>query len=237
VSSIAPPTLSKNVDARREQRLQARAKVLAAVVDGAVEAKLAGDEGALGRAAGDADDARALDLRDLRGNRAGGAGRARDQHVVAGPDRADLEHAVVRGEPGQAEHTHAQRDRHAGRQLRDLHEAGAVADGVVLPAEHAEDDVALAERRVARGDHLPGRAGAHGFADGDLRHVRVARQPAALRRIARQVQVPHQELAVGEFRQRLLAQREIRALRHALRAALENPLAIDHFGIAAMGRS
>jgi len=74
------------------------------VVDAGVEAEFAHDPLALGRAAGDADHAAALDLRELACELSHGDGRARDDHRLTRLGLADLEQPEVGRQPGAAQH-------------------------------------------------------------------------------------------------------------------------------------
>ena len=79
------------------------APVVGLVVDGGVEAELLGQQRALLGAAGDPDDARAVDLGELAGDRADRAGRGRDDDRLARLRLADVADPDPRGEPGHAE--------------------------------------------------------------------------------------------------------------------------------------
>src|SRR5439155_104804 len=73
----------------------------------------------------------------------------------------------------------------------------AVADREVLPTEQPRDEIAFAEGRVMGGDDLARRARAHHVAERDGGDVGVAGHPGALRRVAGEVEVPHQELVLA----------------------------------------
>jgi hypothetical protein len=78
IHDLAADILKVDVDAVRGGGLELLAPVLGAVVDGRVEAELLGEDRTLLRAAGDADDAGAIALGELAGNRADRAGGRRD---------------------------------------------------------------------------------------------------------------------------------------------------------------
>ena len=69
VEQLAADVVEEDVDASRRELLEARRDVFGLVVDARVEAELVDDPRALGRAAGDADDVRAAQLRDLARDR------------------------------------------------------------------------------------------------------------------------------------------------------------------------
>ena len=75
VEDLAADVVEVHVDPVRAQLLERGANVIALVVDRRVEAQIVDEEPALLRAAGDADDATALDLRDLSDDHADRAGR------------------------------------------------------------------------------------------------------------------------------------------------------------------
>ena len=124
VEDLAADVVEVDVDAFRAVRLQAVLDRAGLVVDAGVEAELLDDPLALRRAAGDADDAAALDLRELADGLADRAGRARDDDRLAGLRLADVEQAEVAGHAGHAEHVEPLR-RRADAQV-DLGELAAV---------------------------------------------------------------------------------------------------------------
>ena len=81
------------------------------MIEAIVEAEFVLDVVAFVLAAGDADRARALDLRDLPDRRADRAGGRRDHHGLAGLRLADIEQAGIGGHAGHAEHADRGRDR------------------------------------------------------------------------------------------------------------------------------
>ena len=125
---------------------------------------------ALLRAAGDADDPAALDLRDLADDLADRTGRGRDDHGLAGVRLADLEQPEVGGHAGHAEHAEVLRRAGPPRRSTSDH-APAVTDRVLLHAERPADVVADAEVGMLRRDHPADAAGAHHLADPDRRDV------------------------------------------------------------------
>src|SRR5262249_40054828 len=104
----------------------------------------------------------------------------------------------------------------------------AVRDGVVLPPEHAGDELALLVSRELRLDDLSGRDRAHHLAERDLRDVGVDLHPAALRGVAREPEHAHEHLAVADGGHGVLTQFEVRAIDHALRAGGQQPAAVLH---------
>ena len=63
------------------------------------------------RSAGDADDAAALDLGDLAGDRPDGAGGTGEHDRLAGLRLADIEQAEISGQPGHAQRAQVDRQR------------------------------------------------------------------------------------------------------------------------------
>ena len=172
----AADILEIDVDAFRAGVLQLRGEIGIAVIDAGIEAELLLDVVAFVLAAGDADRARTLDLRDLADRRADRAGRRRDHDGLAGLRLADVEQPGIGGHAGHAEHADRGRDR---RELRiDLAQALAVGDRVRLPARARQHDVALGEARIVGGDDLAHGAAFHHAAD---RHRRGVGRPSLMR--------------------------------------------------------
>ena len=185
------------------------------------------EPGAFFRAAGDADDAAALDLRDLPRDGARRPGRAADEHGVAALRAPDLEHPEIRRETRQRQREH-ERGVEVRRQLRRRHEAGPrrFEHEILLPAAQRIDDVTALEFRMARLDDLRDAAGTHDVAELDDRHVRLHRHPRALRRIERQVQRLREHLTVRERRHIRLDEPEQIRGHEAFRPPLEQPLSV-----------
>src|SRR5690606_15918584 len=76
IENLAADVVEVDVDAVRARAVEGLAHVDVLVVDGCVEAELAGEPAALVRATGNAHHPRALDPGDLPGDAAGGAGGA-----------------------------------------------------------------------------------------------------------------------------------------------------------------
>ena len=97
VHDVAASVFEVDVDAVGCRRGELGGPVFGAVVDGRVEAEPVGQQRALLGATGDPDDARAIGLGQLAGDRADRAGRGRDDDCLARlrlADVADPDHAV-----------------------------------------------------------------------------------------------------------------------------------------------
>src|SRR6266481_2641027 len=107
-----------------------------AIIDAGIYPRDVGQPAHLVVAAHRADDATALDLRDLADDGADGSGRRRDEDRLSGLRLADPEQARVRREAGHAEDAEIQLQ---WRELRiDLLDHGAVRDPVLAPAAVGE---------------------------------------------------------------------------------------------------
>jgi len=104
LEDLAADVVEKDVHAARAVLLEFVLDRSGLVVDAGVEAEFAHDPLALGRAAGDADHAAALDLRELACELSHGDGRARDDHRLTRLGLADLEQPEVGRQPGAAQH-------------------------------------------------------------------------------------------------------------------------------------
>ena len=197
----AADVLEIDVDALRAGGLELLREIRRAVVDGGVEAELLDQRSALVGAAGDADRAAALDLRDLADERADRPGRRGDDDGLAGLRLADVEETRIGGHARHAEH--AERGRGRRRRGVDLAQLLAVEHGVFLPAAHAEHEVAGRELRVVRAHHLADGAAGHDLADADRLGVglRVAHAPAHVR-VEREPERAQQHLARAGLRDR-----------------------------------
>ena len=202
------------------------AKSARLVVDGGVVPEALQAQGALGRAAGDADGPAADDLGDLADAGADGAGGRRHRDGLAGARHADLQQPVVRGDAVDAED--AERGRQRQVRLVDPLDRTDVGDGPVLPAEHPRDRRAHRQRRVVRrGDVAGGDRAHHGADRHRLRIVGDRIDPAAHRRLDRQKGVADQHLARSRHRHRALDDPEVVRLGDAFRAAGEQHLTVD----------
>ena len=147
----------------------------------------------------DADDLlRALDLRDLARGGTGRARRAGDDDHVALLHLPHVDHAEVGRHPGDAQDPDGGRRRHALRQH--LHRALAgVGDHVVLPAGHAEQQLAGLVGVGAAVDDLADPAAADDLVELDRRQIaRNVVHPGADRRVDRQIANLDQRLAILE---------------------------------------
>ena len=112
---ISPPTFSKSTSTPSGQAARSCSRQSGVVtVDRGVEPELVDQPLALVLAAGDADRARALELRDLADDRAHGAGRRGHDDGLALLRLADVEQPEVRGHAGEAERPEQALDRQAG---------------------------------------------------------------------------------------------------------------------------
>ena len=123
---------------------------------------------------------------------------ARHDHRLPGDGFADIEQTEVRGHPGHAEH--AEVGRQAGRRprrpgSRPRRRSTAYACTPKLPVTWSP----AAKSGMPRLDDLAGAEGAHHLTDADRRDVGASGvHPAAHRGVERDVEHPHQELAVCE---------------------------------------
>src|SRR6266699_4648926 len=123
------------------------------VVDGGVEAEILGDPGAFVVAAGDADDAAAVNFSNLSNDAAGSASGSGDDERFALLRRSDF-HAEKRGESIEAEHPEENGVRNEGNLWDFLEEVlrRCIDDDVLLEASEARDAVALFVIGMARFD-------------------------------------------------------------------------------------
>src|SRR5712691_6999138 len=204
VEDLAADIVEEHVDLLGAQLRKPSAEVLALVVDGGVEMRLVDQPSAFSRPARGADDAAPLDLGDLAGDRARGAGSARHHDGLTGPDLADLDHPEIRCQAVDPEQAQRKVGRRAGSDLLHPAEAFAVGHDVVLPTEIAAHDVARREVGMTRFDHPPGGKGLHDSAERHRGLVGIAHHPDALRGVDRQTHSPDQHLSVGGPRDRRL---------------------------------
>ena len=224
VHDVAADVLEVDVDPVRAEPVQGRADVLALVVDGPVEPEFAGQPVALGLAAGDADHAGALQLGDLADDRADRTGGGGDDDGLARLRLADLAEAEPGRKARAAQNAHVGGQRHA-RELSGGEQHRVVRDDVRSPAAHAGvDHIALLEPVGAGAFHHGQRSAAHGVADLDRRHVLVLiAHPYPVGGVEREVECPHQDLAVRQVADRLLDQLQVPGSDFADRAAAQNP--------------
>lgn len=172
VEDLAADVVKVDVDVVGRGLLELFLEVGVLVVQRNVEAELLNQPLALVGAAGETNNAGAVDLCNLAGNAARSTGGARDNDRLAGLGLANLGHAGPSSEAGHAQD---------GEHVLGLLQAGVVGrglkgtlaqNGVLSPASEAADVVA-GSRLLALGgnDTADGRA-AHGLADLDGRDVR-----------------------------------------------------------------
>src|SRR6202521_3068049 len=142
------------------------------VVDGGVETEILGDPCAFVVAAGDANDAAAVNPSNLPDDAAGGASGGGDDERVTFFRLGDL-HPEKRSESVDAEHA----EEYGVRDERDLRHfvegalGGFIEDDVLLKARETCDAVSLFVIRVARLDDFGEAESAHDFTDGHCRDV------------------------------------------------------------------
>ena len=121
VEDLAADVVEVDVDALRAVLREGGLHVLGLVIDGGIEAQVLDDVVAFLGSAGDADGAAALDLGDLAGDGADGAGGARKDDGLARLGLTDIQQAEVGRQSGHAEGT--QVDGQRGQADVDLHDA------------------------------------------------------------------------------------------------------------------
>ena len=194
------------------------------VVDRGVEAQLLGEPPALVVAAGDAHDPHPLDLPDLPHERPHGARRGGHDERLPFLRLADLQEPDPRGEADVAEQAEVSGERQRdGWQLR---QRRSREDRVALPSEHSLHDVARREARRARLLDPAEGDPPHHAVERHRRQVGVARGPAAVRGVEREVDRPDEGLAVLERRRLLLHPAEVRLLEEPLGTGHETPLRV-----------
>src|SRR5690606_29141232 len=104
IESVAPHIVHEDVDAVGAEFGKTPPDLFRLVVDAGIEPEILGDPAAFLGAAGDPDDAAALDPGELPGGGAHGAGGARYHHRLAALAFTDVEEAEIGGEPRDAEH-------------------------------------------------------------------------------------------------------------------------------------
>ena len=208
LENLAAHVFKDHVDAVGAGAFERCVQRLRAIVDRRVKAQLVDQIHAFGIAAADSHHAASLELGDLAGGAAHGPGGGRDHRGLARARARHLEHAVVRRQTG-----HAQ-DAERGRQRRGLTvddlQGVQVGDGVLLPAELAAHDLALAQARVARKDHLAHALADHHLAEGNgLPAQRLLPEASAHVGIDGDVDRAHEHLARNRPRDRRLDDLEI----------------------------
>jgi hypothetical protein len=177
-------------------------------------------------AAGDADDPRALLLRQLAGHRADRARGGRDDDGLAGFRLADVAEPDIGGHPRHAEHAERGGDRRLGRV--ELQQSAAQNRAVELPAIAAGGIVAGAEIGVVRAHHLADDATLDDLAD--LGGLGIGPHPAdaaAHIRVEREIDAAQQDLARPGLRQRPFGDREILGHRQAGRPPVQQHLSVS----------
>ena len=159
LEDLAAGVVEIDVDAFGKDLLELLAQAAGLVVDGRVEPEFVHQPTPLLGPARDADHPAPLDLGDLADDRAHRSSRRRHHDGFAGLGAATLEQAEVGGEA-----RHAKDAEQMGHRLqrRQLGEALAWQDGVVLPARVGEHQVAGTQvADVGRHDLGQGAAGHH----------------------------------------------------------------------------
>ena len=160
-------------------------------------------------AAGDPDDARAVGLGELAGDRTDRAGRGRDDDRLARLRLADVADPDPRGEPGHPERAQIGTRRDALGDVDRQQRHRVRGDRVLLPADETLHGLADRIVRILRRDDLAEPARAHDLTDADRRQVRRrVVDPRAVRRVERDPVDAHERLAVPDLGHRLLAELE-----------------------------
>src|SRR5262249_12366270 len=141
------------------------------VVDCCIDAELAVQVFAFFIAAGRADDATTLELRDLADDDADRSGGAGDDDSLAFLWLADVEQAEGRGQAGTSKHAECGRRRNTGN---DSYHSVGVGDVVQAPAELAADDVTRLKLWRRRLDHFADSPALDDLSDFERRDVRTA---------------------------------------------------------------
>ncbi len=230
VEDVAANVVEVHVDLVGAQLLQPPRDVVGLVVDRPVEPELAGEPRRLLVAAADADHAAAVDLGDLRGQRARRAGGRRHDDRLAGLGLADVEDADVGGEA--CGPVHRQQRRQVGVELERRRHAVVADDPVLLPARQPVGRLADRELLALRRDDHPDRGAAHRLADLDRREVALAPvEPRAHGRVDAHVLHLEQRLAVGDLGDRCLDELEVVVAHEALGPLLQDrslPVDLPH---------
>src|SRR6516164_3224645 len=138
LEDVAADIVEINVDAVRRRGLERLEDIAFLVVDRGIEAEFGREPAALFLAAGDTDDAAALDPGDLADDRTHRARGGGNYHGLAGLRLADVEQAEIGGQPGDA--VHAEQIGHR-LDLRQFAQMPGRYRRVVLPVRIAEQEV------------------------------------------------------------------------------------------------
>src|SRR5207245_4358764 len=123
-------------------------KAAGGTIDRGAQAELVLHEGAVLRAAGDADGSRAGELGELSDERPDRTAGRGDDHGLPGLRLADRAQAAVRREPGHSEHAETRRDWCNGR--IQFAKTRAVRERVRAPSCSRQDDVTFDIRGIVR---------------------------------------------------------------------------------------
>ena len=233
VHDLAADVLEVDVDAVRGGGLELRAPVLGTVVDGRVEAELLGEDRALLGPAGDADDAGAVALGELPGDRADRAGGGRDDDGLTLLGLADFLHPDPGREPGHAERAEVEAGGDPLDLRHPLQRRGVGGDEVLGPAGQPLDQLPLLVVGVLGLDHPTEPERAHRLADLHRRQVaRHVLDPGPVGRIERDPLGADQRLAVADPRQLLLDELEGPVVDPPLGALAQREATVDWHGMS-----
>src|SRR5258708_29888994 len=197
------------------------------VVDSSVEAEILGDPGAFVIRAGNANDAAAVNLSNLSGDAASGAGGGGDDERFAFLGRGYL-HSEKSSEPVKTEHAKEdgiRNERNLGQLLEEALR-GRIDDNVLLKTGEARYAIALLVIGVPRLDDFGETARAHDFADRDSGKVTIDRHPDAHGRIDREIFHARKRLTVFQLGHRRFGESQITGRHQPFRARLQPELAI-----------
>ena len=143
VEDVTADVVKVHVNVIRGGLLELGTEIRALVVDGGIEAKFLDEPAALLVGSRDSYNASAVDLGDLARDASRGASGARDHDCLAGLGLADAQHAEVRRERRAANGRQVIRRPRDGREIGCVLDRLARQDGVLRPASHYGDDIAL----------------------------------------------------------------------------------------------
>ena len=214
-----------------------RVRILAAVVDGMVEAQFRRQAPAFIGAAGDADDARPRKPCQLPGDRTHGTGCGTDQQCLAGDRPQYAVDADMGGQAGTARNRDVMAHRCDAARIDRPVAVASPADRIILDGVNALDPVAELDARRLAGHHPADGTRAHGVADCDGWQVAGAVvEPAAHRRVNRRVMVADQEFAFADLGNSVTSYGKIAFAGDAARARYQDKAAVALHHCAA-GRS